>query len=317
MKVGDRARWLIARGADRHAGADLAATRVTINHRHGVPAAAATAAAVVALLTGCLAGCLAPDNAKSALGLRHAPNAIEQHNANVLTAAGIDAQHALPVDLPARLQLSINDVRRVSILLDTRIDDDKFVTGILDQHQNQQAFRRSRAVVLRDFLAYLEQQPRLEWPRVMAEISLQRSITDRARAILTSFAHATPVDTARLGELLTRLMALSQDQREALYRAGIPAVPSDPERQLLFGRLPTITDTQASVLYSFLVDRDAQATLVRTLALLRSRRARATRAVLGLLADGRRLDAATIAATPRDCDVVLPMSCTEASDGNR
>ena len=311
MKVGDRARGLLKRGVDRYAEAGLAATRVAVTHRHGVPLGVALVAAPVFFISGCLV----PDTMLVATHLRSTPSDTEVHNSLTLRAAGIDAEHPLPSDLPVRLALPVQSIKDVEELLHARAEDSSDMAGIVDGYPGQHLVAPAKVAVLRDFLAFLRQQPRIDWPIVFAEIRLQHVLTDRARAILAPLAHVPPGEIGQLGPLLARLLGLTQDQREALYTAGVPPVPTDPERRWIFERLPKASDIQVHTIYAVLNDTNASIILSRTIALLRSPRSRMTRAALGLLADGRRLDARTIAKTPTACNVAVPMSCTETGNG--
>lgn len=299
MLVGDRARLLVSRGINPLAEADLSASARFYNE---VLTRRLRRARVTSFTLGCCAVALV------GVGFRFQPvTPAETAELATLSRAGVDAEHPLPDDLPARLAVPRADVAGVAAILSTsaQVEPDTSWAASLDGHP---VVLPSRVGALQALVSHMARLDPETWPKVITDIRVAVGLSNAARDLLGALRPVSPSDLHQLPRLIRAFMALPPERRQALEQAGFPPVPADAAGQQLYALAGKADAGQSALIAELLRDRDLQRALPRIEALLRSRPARR---LLGVLADGI-YAVPDLPDAPRDCDIARPGSCRGA-----
>ena len=302
MHVGDRARFLVSRGIDPVAEADLS---VSARIHAKVLARRLRRARAGAFALGCCATILVG----SALHVRP----VAPHETTALSAlarAGVDADHPLPDDLPIRLAVPRADVAAVAAVLSpsAQVEPDMSWVATLDGHPGVPTVTPSRLGALHGVVAYLALLAPETWPNVLTDFRVVIGLSDAARDLLGALHPVPTSELHYLPRLIQAYMTLSPDRRQALEQAGFPPVPTDPTRQQLYVLIGRADADQGTAISRILQDHRLQRALPRVEALLQSRDARR---LLGVLAD-RVYGVPDFPDVPQSCDIASPGSCRRA-----
>ncbi len=298
MKAGDRARFLVSRGADRYEGADLSVSAAF--HQKEITRVQTRTCVISTIATSAVAIVIAVSLHIWLFASSHLPLTAD------IACKGGTGQHPSS-HCSAASTKSHDDAAALATVLayGPHGDPDPRWATALQQNPELFAFAPSRLEALNMLLSRFAAIDRTRWPAILSDIEIDVALTPVARTIIDALRSVPGAELSSIPTLIEAILKLPSDRRSALERAGFPVVPAGNDRQEIYRLIGSADADTIQLVGQILTDRVTRIAMHRVQALLQ---VPAIPMLLGGLADGsiQHLPFPTQLPT---CDIGRPGSC--------